>query len=42
MFKMDGKVYTQILKNYSTSELIPILQKFLNLLILLTVFLRLW
>ena len=31
MLKRDGKVYTQIFKNYSTSELIPILSEFSEL-----------
>ena len=31
MLKRDGKVYTQIVKNCSTSELIPILSEFSEL-----------
>ena len=31
MFKRDGRVYTQIVKNYSASELIPILSEFSDL-----------
>ena len=30
MLKRDGKVYTQIVKNCSASELIPILSEFLK------------
>ena len=30
MLKRDGKVYTQIVKNYSASELIPILSELLK------------
>ena len=28
MLKRDGKVYTQVVKNYSANELIPILSEF--------------
>ena len=28
MFKRDGRVYAQIVKNYSASELIPILSQY--------------
>ena len=31
MFKRDGRVYTQIVKNYSASELIPILSQYSEL-----------
>ena len=31
MLKRDGRVYTQIVKNYSASELIPILSEFSDL-----------
>ena len=31
MLKRDGKVYAQIVKNYSASELIPILSEFSDL-----------
>ena len=31
MFKRDGRVYAQIVKNYSASKLIPILSEFSDL-----------
>ena len=37
MLKRDGKVYTQIVKNCSASELIPILKEFMSLIALLSI-----